>query len=76
MAEGMAFDQLNPPVKVTNPGAPSGFQEYPRHLHRMNGEYVVVTNDVDKEAKLADGWFLTPDAAKAAAAPKRKGRDE
>lgn len=36
------------------------FQEYPRHLHRPGGTYLVVQSDEERDAALADGWTLTP----------------
>ena len=72
MAEATAFDSTNPPLRVTNPDlATSGvtktpFIEYPRHLHRADGTYCVVTSDAEKAAKLEEGWHLTPGDAHAA----------
>ena len=68
MADEKSFDISNPPKRVTNPGAPevTGYQEYPRHLHKANGEYVVVTSDSEKAEKLDAGFFLSVEDAKAA----------
>jgi hypothetical protein len=72
MAEGKAFDTMNPPVSVTNPDrakeglTANAYQEYPRHLHRADGSFCEVTNDIEKATALADGWHLTPAAAQAA----------
>lgn len=64
------FNTLTPPIKITNPKTTVDhgrvYQEYPRHLHRAGGEFYEVTTDADKATKLAEGWFLTPDAATAA----------
>lgn len=75
MAEPTAFDQMNPPLKVTNPAFVKAnpdvnkmpYQEFPRHLHRADGAYVVVTTAIEQAQKLGDGWFLSPDDAKKAA---------
>ena len=73
MDNSQAFDQAKPPLSVTNPPAAVAgetdrtYREFPRHLHKADGSYIEVGNDIDKAAKLADGWHLTPDAAKAAA---------
>lgn len=71
------FNNLTPPVSVTNPEAAekglgqNAYREYPRHLHRADGSFVEVTDDGERDAKLADGWFLTPGAAKEAAEPAK-----
>lgn len=36
------------------------YQEYPRHLHKPGGAHVVVQDDAERDAKLAEGWKLTP----------------
>ena len=67
MADERAFDITAPPLRVTDPSAPAGserlFKEYPRHLHRADGSYIEVRNDIDKAHKLAEGWFLSREAA-------------
>lgn len=70
MAEPTAFDQKNPPKSVTDPRPEGAVRDaqYPRHLHRADGEYCVVTTDAECAAKQADGWYLSPADAKAAAA--------
>ena len=51
------------------------FLEYPRHLHKADGTHVTVTSDDDKAVKLAEGWHLTPAAARAAEqADSKRGR--
>jgi hypothetical protein len=48
----------------------SGFQRFPRHLHRANGAFRVVNDDAELKAGLADGWYPTPlEAEKAAGNP-------
>lgn len=43
------------------------YQTYPQHVHKPNGEYFVVHSDAERDAKLADGWSLTPLEAEQAA---------
>lgn len=74
MAEPAAFDQKTPPLHVTDPEYAKAhpnepkrpYEEYPRHLHKADGSFLVVTNDFEKARELANGWHLTPAAAKAA----------
>ena len=56
------FDGLAPPKRITDPKGLAA-HEYPRHLHRPDGTYCVVTNDAEKVAKLRDGWLLRPGPA-------------
>jgi hypothetical protein len=35
------------------------FETYPRHVHKPNGVFTVVHSDVERDAKIADGWYLT-----------------
>jgi hypothetical protein len=84
MAEGMAFDQMNPPKHVTDPLG-LGLKEYPKHLHKAGTAddgvgplYIVVETPAEEAAAIADGWYLAraealrarPDAA--APLPGRK----
>jgi hypothetical protein len=34
--------------------------DYPRHLHKGAGEFVIVANDDERDQKLAEGWHLWP----------------
>lgn len=36
------------------------FYEYPRHVHKAGGDFLVVEDDTQKAAALADGWSLVP----------------
>lgn len=48
----------------------SGFERFPRHLHRPGGVFHVVNDDAELKAGLAAGWYLTPlDAEQAGAVP-------
>ena len=71
MAEGMAFDQLKPPIHVTDPQG-LGQTEWPRHVHKAGRTddggpvYRVVDSPEDEAAAVADGWYLArADALKA-----------
>ena len=65
MAEsGKAFDLNNPPKSVADPGGPSGFQEFPKHLSHVDGSYCVVGSKVEETQALAGGC--------AGCAPKKK----
>jgi hypothetical protein len=72
MAEGMAFNQMTPPLSVTDPVG-QGRQEWPRHLHKAGvsadggPRYVVVQDAAEEAAALADGWKIS--RAEALAAP-------
>jgi hypothetical protein len=35
-------------------------QEYPRHVHKPGGEFLVVHDNAARDAAVAAGWFLTP----------------
>jgi len=37
-----------------------GYQEYPRHLHKPGGAYLVVENDEARDRALEAGWSLWP----------------
>jgi hypothetical protein len=72
--EGMAFDQLKPPLSVTDPrGAKDGPAEWPRHVHKaglaadgLGPLYLVVQTPEEEAAAIADGWYLARnDALKA-----------
>jgi hypothetical protein len=73
MAEGMAFDQMKPPITVTDPRH-LGLQEWPRHLHKAGVShdggplYIEVQNAEDEAAAIAEGWHVTRAAALAAPA--------
>ena len=43
------------------------YDEYPRHVHKAGGAYLVVLNDAEKAAALKDGWALSPVPAAEAA---------
>jgi hypothetical protein len=59
MAE-KTFDNLDPPVSVTNPGgAPAGVA-FPRHVHADDGSYVEAVDEADLAAKLKEGYTLEP----------------
>jgi hypothetical protein len=64
MADGMAFDQLNPNKSITDPRG-LGLVEYPKHLHKAGtaedgGPLYVVVEDAAQEAQaIADGWRLS-----------------
>lgn len=45
----------------------SGFQRFPRHLHRAHGAFRVVNDEAELKAGLADGWYSTPLEAEKAA---------
>jgi hypothetical protein len=72
--EGMAFDQLKPPITVTDPVG-LGLQEWPRHVHKagtaadgVGPNYLVVHTPEEEAAAIADGWYLArADALKAGA---------
>lgn len=71
------FNNLEPPQRITNPGQPSGFREFPRMLYKWNapGEFnlVLTVKTLDEQQQaVADGWALTPITAPP---PKRK-KDE
>lgn len=72
MAEGMAFDQLKPPITVTDPIG-QGRVEWPRHVHQAGvshdggPRYLVVATPEEEAAAIADGWYLTRAAALTAA---------
>lgn len=36
------------------------YREFPRHLHKAGGEFVVVSTPADRDAHLAAGWSLVP----------------
>jgi hypothetical protein len=36
------------------------FQPYPRHVHGPNKTYKVVHSDAERDAAVADGWYLWP----------------
>ena len=36
------------------------YLEYPRHLHKPHGEYLVVANEAEQAAALEAGWSLSP----------------
>lgn len=60
-----SFNHLKPEVDVTNPlGVGGGRADYPRHLHHEDGSYVVVTSDAERDAKVAEGYLLSPFVAK------------
>jgi hypothetical protein len=61
-----AFDMNKPPLRVSNPGAVEGYQEYPRHLYQADGTYCSVGGDEEKDTKLSEGWSLTLAEAKEA----------
>lgn len=77
------FDQTKPPIHVTNPKLAADqpgldktpFVEFPKHLHHPDGTYVAVANEAQQADKLADGYFLTPDAAKASLTEKADGAE-
>jgi hypothetical protein len=46
-----------------------GTLQYPRHLHRSGGEFLIVANAEDAALALADGWTLSPDAPAVVDAP-------
>jgi hypothetical protein len=64
MADGMAFDQLNPNKSITDPRG-LGLLEYPKHLHKAGtaedgGPLYVEVHDPAQEAQaIADGWRLS-----------------
>jgi hypothetical protein len=73
--EGMAFDQLKPPLSVTDPRG-QGLVEWPRHVHKAGVSadggpvYLVVQTPEEEAAAIADGWYLArADALKAPDAP-------
>jgi hypothetical protein len=72
MAEGMAFDQLKPPVSVTDPLG-LGLMEWPKHMHKAGTAedggplYIVVKNADEVAGAMADGWSVA--RADALAAP-------
>jgi len=76
---GKAFDMNKPPVSVSNPGQTwTGVQRFPRHLHRADGSHLRVDTEAKQVMALADGWFLTREdarlaAAVAAAEPVKRG---
>ena len=76
MADERAFDVRTPPLRVTNPGVQGNertYREYPRHLYRADGMHASVTNDFEKQQKLAGGWCLTKEAALAGFVPVTEG---
>lgn len=59
MEEGRAFPQDNPPHRVTDPDGAKrgrGFREYPKHLHKAHGVYIVVNDEHEEVKQLAKGW--------------------
>lgn len=54
------FDQLAPPSSVTNPDGAAAGGQFPRHVHADDGSYVVVVDEDDLAAKIADGYTLEP----------------
>lgn len=57
------FNIMSPPQSVTNPQQlPVG--HFPRHLHKP-GAFLLVENEEEQAAGLADGWLERPPAPKA-----------
>lgn len=76
------FDNLTPPAKITNPATLTGAvdRDYPRHLHKWAGPdqpntYVIVRSDIERDAKLAEGYCLTPQTAPPDEPKARKAKD-
>jgi hypothetical protein len=83
--EGMAFDQLKPPLSVTDPRG-QGLVEWPRHVHKAGVSadggpvYLVVQTPEEEAAAIAEGWYLaradalkaTAEAAPAAPPPRKR----
>lgn len=51
--------------------------EYPRHLKKPGGQFLVVHNDAEKAAGLKDGWALksTPEPVEPASVPEADEAD-
>jgi hypothetical protein len=75
MTQGKAFDQMNPPLSVTDPHGLSAL--YPRHVHKAGVSedggplYLVVQTAHEEADAIADGWLLEKPSPTAEAAPVR-----
>ena len=36
------------------------YQPYPKALHRPDGSQIVVQNEIERDVRLAEGWYLQP----------------
>lgn len=63
MQQGKAFDQMTPPLSVTDPRG-LGLTAYPKHLHKAGPAddggplYVEVQTPQQEAEAIADGWLL------------------
>lgn len=55
------------------------FVPYPRHVHKPGGVFLEVNSDEERDAAVAEGWWLSPDGppkpvvdVDAPVSPKRK----
>jgi hypothetical protein len=75
MNQGKAFDQLNPPLSVTDPQGLGAL--YPRHVHKAGVSedggpvYLVVQSPQEEAEAVADGWLLAKPAPDSGPAPAR-----
>jgi hypothetical protein len=83
MSEGKAFPYTDPPMQVSDPvgieagRGPRSFVEFPKHMHKPGGRYVVV-NDIGEQQKAEQGGYREeaygPDETEESEAPKREPR--
>jgi len=74
------FNAQDPPKSVTGGAPKSVVVEYPKHLHKAGGQYVVVNTQAEEAEKIEQGWSVKvpvePSAAdtEAPAPPAKKSR--
>lgn len=52
------FNSQDPPKSVTGGAPKNAVVEYPKHLHKSGGQYVVVTNAAEEADQIAQGWSV------------------
>jgi hypothetical protein len=67
------FNAQDPPKSVTGGAPKNAVAEYPKHLHKPGGQFVVVNNATEEAEQIAQGWSVevpTESSAMGGKAPK------
>jgi hypothetical protein len=82
MLDGTAFDQLRPPLTVTDPqGLGAAGTGYPKHVHQAGTAddggplYLEVRTPDEEAAALSAGWLAVKPDPRAGAGPARPALD-